>query len=189
MSAIGAPGAGFSSFAGKALVSRAPRAAARARSSVKAMASSEEISYIMIKPDGVQRGLVGDIISRFERKGFTLKALKLYQCPREVAEEHYKDLSSKPFYKDLVDYICSGPVVAMVWSGAGVVKSARLLIGATNPLEAAPGTIRGDLAVEVGRNVVHGSDSVENGVREANLWFGEGSIVEWDPTMTPWLRE
>lgn len=143
----------------------------------------------MIKPDGVQRGLVGDIISRFERKGFTLRALKLYQCPRDVAEEHYKDLKSKPFFPALVDYILSGPVVCMVWEGEGVVKSARLLIGATNPLEAAPGTIRGDYAVMVGRNVVHGSDSAENGVRETALWFGEDSLVAWEPSMKPWLIE
>lgn len=133
--------------------------------------------------------MVGEIISRFEKKGFTLKGLKLYQTPRSVAEEHYKDLSSKPFFKDLVDYIISGPVVCMVWSGKGVVKSARLLIGATNPLESAPGTIRGDFAVEVGRNVVHGSDSVENGAREVALWFGKDQVVEWKPDMIPWLRE
>jgi nucleoside-diphosphate kinase len=144
----------------------------------------------MIKPDGVQRGLVGGILSRFEAKGFVLKGLKLFQCPQALAEEHYKDLSSKPFFKDLVSYIVSGPVVAMVWEGPGVVKAARKLIGATNPLEAEPGTIRGDLAVEVGRNVVHGSDSVENGEREISLWFagGEG-LAEWTPALQPWLRE
>lgn len=145
-------------------------------------------SYVMVKPDGVQRGLVGEIISRFERKGFQLRALKLYQTPREVAEEHYKDLSSKPFYKDLVQYILSGPVVAMVWEGDGVVASARKLIGATNPLQSEPGTIRGDFAIQVGRNVIHGSDSPENGERETALWFKEG-VVEWSQTMEPWLKE
>lgn len=143
----------------------------------------------MIKPDGVQRGLVGAIISRFERKGFTLKGLKLFQCPEELAKEHYKDLSSKPFFPKLVEYIVSGPVVAMVWEGAGVVASSRKLIGATNPLAAEPGTIRGDLAVEVGRNVVHGSDSIKNGEREIALWFKEGELCEWEPVSTPWLRE
>ncbi|DBA68102.1 TPA: Nucleoside diphosphate kinase II, chloroplastic [Trebouxia sp. C0005] len=122
----------------------------------------------MIKPDGVQRALVGEIIHRFERKGFTLKALKMFVPSKELAEEHYKDLSSKPFFPKLVDYIISGPVIAMVWEGDGVVKSARKLIGATNPLEAEAGTIRGDLAIQTGRNVVHGSDSPENGVREAS---------------------
>lgn len=142
------------------------------------------------RPDGVQRGVVGEIISRFENKGMVLKALKTYACPKAVAEEHYRDLSSKPFFGDLVDYICSGPVVAMIWEGPGAVKSARLMIGATNPLESAPGTIRGDLAVEVGRNVIHGSDSVESAEREIALWFGdEVGCVDWQPTITPWVRE
>eukprot|EP00243_Klebsormidium_subtile_P004534 TRINITY_DN18569_c0_g1_i1.p1 TRINITY_DN18569_c0_g1~~TRINITY_DN18569_c0_g1_i1.p1 ORF type:complete len:265 (+),score=41.19 TRINITY_DN18569_c0_g1_i1:66-797(+) len=148
-----------------------------------------ERSYVMIKPDGVQRGLVGEIITRFERKGFQLKGLKLFQTPEDLAKEHYKDLSSKPFYGKLVDYIISGPVVAMIWEGDGVVASARKLIGATNPLAAEPGTIRGDFAVEVGRNVVHGSDSPENGEREIGLWFEETEVVEWTRDMTPWLRE
>jgi nucleoside-diphosphate kinase len=101
-----------------------------------------------------------------------------------------QDLSAKPFFKDLVAYIISGPVVAMVWEGPGAVKSARKLIGATNPLEAEPGTIRGDFAVETGRNVIHGSDSVENGAREIKLWFGDDKTpVEWTPTILPWLRE
>jgi nucleoside-diphosphate kinase len=100
-----------------------------------------------------------------------------------------QDLSAKPFFKDLVGYIISGPVVCMIWEGPGVVKSARKLIGATNPLEAEPGTIRGDLAVEVGRNVVHGSDSVENGEREIALWFGKDAAIEWTPAQLPWLRE
>ncbi|CAI5520522.1 unnamed protein product, partial [Closterium sp. Naga37s-1] len=132
---------------------------------------------------------VGEIIGRFERKGFVLRGLKLFQCPKELAEEHYKDLADKPFYKGLVDYIISGPVVAMAWEGKGVVASARKLIGATNPLASEPGTIRGDLAVEVGRNVVHGSDSVENGEREIGLWFKEAELIKWDPTLLPWLRE
>jgi nucleoside-diphosphate kinase len=138
----------------------------------------------------VQRGLVGDIVSRFERKGFKLTAMKLFTPPRSLAEEHYKDLSSKPFFKDLCDYIVSGPVVAMVWEGDGVVASARKLIGATNPLAAEPGTIRGDFAVQTGRNVVHGSDSPENGEREAALWFGgDADRVAWTRAVEPWLVE
>jgi len=164
----------------------APRAMRRTS---MASAARAEISYIMIKPDGVQRGLVGDIISRFERKGFKLIGLKMMQCTREIAEEHYKDLKSKPFFPDLVDYILSGPVICMVWEGNGVVKSARKLIGATNPLEAEPGTIRGDFAVQTGRNVVHGSDSPENGERETGLWFNGQGIVEWGSAMEPWLIE
>uniref|UniRef100_A0ACD5XNK9 Uncharacterized protein n=1 Tax=Avena sativa TaxID=4498 RepID=A0ACD5XNK9_AVESA len=154
------------------------------------VASSEvEQSYIMIKPDGVQRGLVGEIISRFEKKGFLLKGLKLFQCPKELAQEHYKDLSERPFFPKLIEYITSGPVVCMAWEGAGVVASARKLIGATNPLQAEPGTIRGDLAVQTGRNVVHGSDSPDNGKREIALWFKEGELAQWESVHTPWLIE
>ncbi len=142
------------------------------------------------RPDGVQRGAVGDIISRFEKKGMVLKGLKTYQASKAVAEEHYQDLSSKPFFGDLVNYICSGPVVAMIWEGPGAVKSARLMIGETNPLVSNPGTIRGDWAVEVGRNIIHGSDSVESAEREIALWFGDkAGIVDWTPTNTPWVRE
>ncbi|KAJ4712516.1 Nucleoside diphosphate kinase [Melia azedarach] len=155
---------------------------------VAALEQVEE-TYIMVKPDGVQRGLVGEIISRFEKKGFKLTGLKLFQCPKELAEEHYKDLSSKPFFPTLIEYITSGPVVCMAWEGVGVVASARKLIGATNPLQAEPGTIRGDLAVQTGRNVVHGSDSPENGKREIALWFKEGELCQWTPAQAPWLRE
>uniref|UniRef100_A0A7C8YTF5 Nucleoside diphosphate kinase n=1 Tax=Opuntia streptacantha TaxID=393608 RepID=A0A7C8YTF5_OPUST len=155
---------------------------------VASMARVDE-TYIMVKPDGVQRGLVGEVISRFERKGFKLIGLKMYQCPRELAEEHYKDLKAKSFYEKLIDYITSGPVVCMAWEGVGVVASARKLIGATDPLQAEPGTIRGDLAVQTGRNVVHGSDSPENGKREIGLWFKEGEICQWTPAQAPWLRE
>ncbi|XP_010932301.1 nucleoside diphosphate kinase 2, chloroplastic isoform X2 [Elaeis guineensis] len=155
---------------------------------VAAMKEVEE-TYIMVKPDGVQRGLVGEIISRFEKKGFLLKGLKLFQCPKELAEEHYKDLKDKSFFPKLIDYITSGPVVCMAWEGVGVVASARKLIGSTNPLQAEPGTIRGDLAVQTGRNVVHGSDSPENGKREIALWFNEGELCSWVPVQARWLRE
>ena len=149
-----------------------------------------EQTYIMIKPDGVQRGLVGQIIQRFEQKGFFLRGMKMMQVEKSHAEKHYADLSSKPFFGDLVDYMCSGPVVCMVWEGPGVVKSARLMIGATNPLESAPGTIRGDLAVEVGRNVIHGSDSVESAEREIALWFGgDDELLDYEMFIKPWVRE
>mmetsp|Transcript_43828 Transcript_43828/g.78320 ORF Transcript_43828/g.78320 Transcript_43828/m.78320 type:complete len:228 (-) Transcript_43828:42-725(-) len=179
----------FTGMSSKALSTARVSAAASPARRALAGTVRAEISYIMVKPDGVQRGLVGEIIGRFEKKGFKLVGLKMFQCPKELAEEHYKDLSSKPFFPDLVDYICSGPVVAMVWEGKGVVKSARKLIGATNPLESEPGTIRGDFAIEVGRNVIHGSDSPENGEREAALWFGGEAMCEWAPAMTPWLIE
>ena len=133
---------------------------------------------------------MGEIIGRFEKKGNVLKGLKVFQTPKEVAEEHYQDLSEKPFFGDLVDYICSGPVVCMVWEGPGVVKSARKMIGATNPLESEPGTIRGDLAVEVGRNVIHGSDSVESAEREIALWFGgDDELLDYEMFIKPWVRE
>ncbi|CAG7860394.1 unnamed protein product [Brassica rapa] len=155
------------------------------------VASMEQVeeTYIMVKPDGIQRGLVGEIISRFEKKGFKLIGLKMFQCPRELAEEHYKDLSSKSFFPSLIEYITSGPVVCMAWEGIGVVASARKMIGKTDPLQAEPGTIRGDLAVQTGRNIVHGSDSPENGKREIALWFKEGELCEWDSVLAKWLRE
>ncbi|KAG2451937.1 hypothetical protein HYH02_003711 [Chlamydomonas schloesseri] len=147
-----------------------------------------EQSYIMIKPDGVQRGLVGEVIKRFEQRGYTLKGLKLMNVEKSLAEKHYEDLSARPFFPALVDYICSGPVVAMVWEGKGVVATGRKMIGATNPLASEPGTIRGDFAIEVGRNVIHGSDSVESATREIGLWFPEG-VANWTPVAKPWIYE
>mmetsp|Transcript_37732 Transcript_37732/g.111677 ORF Transcript_37732/g.111677 Transcript_37732/m.111677 type:complete len:151 (-) Transcript_37732:113-565(-) len=149
---------------------------------------SDERSYIMIKPDGVQRGFVGEIISRFERRGYQLRAMKIINVQRSLAEQHYSDLSSKPFFSGLVDYICSGPVVCMVWEGRNVVSVGRMMIGATKPEQSAPGTIRGDLCIEVGRNVIHGSDTVENAQKEIALWFPEG-VTEWTPVAKPWIYE
>ncbi|CAL9069762.1 unnamed protein product [Musa banksii] len=147
-----------------------------------------EQTFVMIKPDGVQRGLVGEIIGRFEKKGFYLKGLKMVNVERSFAEKHYADLSAKPFFAGLVEYIISGPVVAMVWEGKSVVLTGRKIIGATNPADSAPGTIRGDLAIEIGRNVIHGSDSIEGARKEIALWFPEG-IVEWQNSLHPWIYE
>ncbi|ONK56307.1 uncharacterized protein A4U43_C10F6490 [Asparagus officinalis] len=147
-----------------------------------------EQTFIMIKPDGVQRGLVGEIISRFEKKGFYLKAMKLITVERAFAEKHYEDLSSKPFFAGLVEYIISGPVVAMVWEGKNVVLTGRKIIGATNPAESAPGTIRGDYAIMVGRNIIHGSDAVESARKEIALWFPEG-VSEWQSSAHSWIYE
>lgn len=147
-----------------------------------------EKTYIMIKPDGVQRGLIGEIIKRFEQKGFTLRALKMLTVEKSFAEKHYADLSEKPFFAGLVEYIISGPVVAMVWEGKGVIATGRTIIGATNPANSAPGTIRGDYAVEVGRNIIHGSDSLESAEKEIALWFPEG-VTEWQPALSPWIKE
>ena len=126
------------------------------------------------RPDGVQRGLVAEIIARFARKGFTLRAMKMMNVSKEHAEKHYADLSAKPFFGGLVSYMCSGPVVAMVWEGKDVVKTGRKIIGATNPAASEPGTIRGDFCIEVGRNVIHGSDAVESANHEIGLWFPRG---------------
>jgi nucleoside-diphosphate kinase len=148
-----------------------------------------ERTFIAIKPDGVQRGLVGEIIRRFESKGFTLVGLKLMQVSRELAEEHYGVHRERPFFPGLVNFIISGPLVAMVWEGDGVIASARKLIGATNPLNAEPGTIRGDFGVSVGRNIIHGSDAPETAQQEIKLWFKDEELVGWEPSVTPWLYE
>lgn len=143
----------------------------------------------MIKPDGVQRGLVGEIIRRFETKGFTLVGMKLISVDRQLAEQHYDVHKERPFFKGLVEFITSSPVVAMVWQGEGVVASARKIIGATNPLSAEPGTIRGDFGVNVGRNLIHGSDAIETASREIALWFNDEELADWQPALTPWIQE
>ena len=148
-----------------------------------------ERTFLAIKPDGVQRGLVGEIIGRFEAKGFKLVGMKLMTASRELAEQHYGVHKERPFFAGLVDFITSGPVVAMVWEGDGVVASARKLIGATNPLNSEPGTIRGDLAVNVGRNIIHGSDAVETAREEISLWFKDEELSAWTPSLTPWIVE
>lgn len=148
-----------------------------------------ERTFIAIKPDGVQRGIVGEIIRRFETKGFTLVGLKLMQVSRELAEQHYGVHKERPFFPGLVSFITSGPLIAMVWEGDGVIASARKLIGATNPLTAEPGTIRGDFGVSVGRNLIHGSDAPETAQQEIKLWFKEEELVGWQPAITTWLYE
>lgn len=148
-----------------------------------------ERTFLAIKPDGVQRGLVGEIVRRFETKGFNLVGLKMMKVSRELAEKHYDVHRDKPFFAGLVDFITSAPVVAMVWEGDGVVASARKIIGATNPLNAEPGTIRGDFGVSIGRNIIHGSDAVETAQREVALWFTPEELADWDPTIKPWLYE
>ena len=128
-------------------------------------------TLILVKPDAFARGLTGEIIARFERKGLRLAALELKQLDEATAKQHYAEHEGKPFFGELVEFITSGPLVAMVLEGQDAVKAARQVIGATNPLEAAPGSIRGDYAVEVGQNMVHGSDSPESAEREAKLFF------------------
>nr|3VVT_A Chain A, Nucleoside diphosphate kinase [synthetic construct]3VVT_B Chain B, Nucleoside diphosphate kinase [synthetic construct] len=138
-----------------------------------------ERTFVMIKPDGVQRGLIGEIISRFERKGLKIVAMKMMRISREMAEKHYAEHREKPFFSALVDYITSGPVVAMVLEGKNAVEVVRKMVGATNPKEAAPGTIRGDFGLDVGKNVIHASDSPESAEREISLFFKDEELVEW----------
>jgi nucleoside-diphosphate kinase len=148
-----------------------------------------ERTFLAIKPDGVQRGLVGEIIRRFETKGFTLVGLKFLKVSKELAQQHYGVHRQRPFFGSLVEFITSSPVVAMVWEGDGVVASARKIIGATNPLTSEPGTIRGDFGINIGRNLIHGSDAPETAKQEIALWFKDEELVNWQPHITPWLHE
>ena len=148
-----------------------------------------ERTFVMVKPDGVQRGLAGNVISRFEAKGFKLVGLKLVSVSKELAEEHYGVHKERPFFGSLVSFITSSPVVAMVWEGKNVISSARTLIGATNPIEAAPGTIRGDFGMDIGRNLIHGSDGADTAASEIALWFNEDELSSWEPSTQSWLYE
>jgi nucleoside-diphosphate kinase len=134
---------------------------------------ASERTLILVKPDAFARGLTGEIIKRFERKGLAIVALKHMQVTEDLAKQHYAEHDGKPFFGELVEFITSGPLVAMVLDGESAIRAARQVIGATNPLEATTGSIRGDFAVEVGKNMVHGSDSPESGAREAGLFFPE----------------
>lgn len=148
-----------------------------------------ERTLVLVKPDGVERGLVGEVISRLERRGLRLCGLKLLRVDRALAERHYAEHRGKPFFDSLVDFITSSPVVAMVWEGSRAVSVVRATMGATDPAQAAPGTIRGDYGLTIGRNVVHGSDSIERGREEVALFFGDTEIVSWEPTMARWVEE
>ncbi|KAL2728877.1 nucleoside diphosphate kinase [Vespula squamosa] len=156
------------------------------------MANTKERTFIMIKPDGVQRGLVGKIIQRFEEKGYKLVALKMVWPTEELLKDHYSDLSGKPFFPGLVKYMSSGPVVPMVWEGLNAVKTGRAMLGETDPKNSAPGTIRGDFCLQVGRNIIHGSDSVESADKEIKLWFGnkeKDNVVDWALWAEKWIYE
>ncbi|SNX87312.1 probable YNK1 - nucleoside diphosphate kinase [Melanopsichium pennsylvanicum] len=147
------------------------------------LGTATERSYVMIKPDGTSRQIVGEVISRFEKRGYKLVALKSLIPSEALAKEHYVDLAKKPFYAGLVSYItCGTPVIAMVWEGKDVIRQGRRLVGATNPLDAAPGSIRGDYCVSVGRNIIHASDSHESATKEIGLWFDERELAtEYKP--------
>ncbi len=148
-----------------------------------------ERTFVMIKPDGVQRGLISEILGRLERRGLTLVAMKFMQVSQGLAEEHYAVHKGKGFYDGLIEYITSGPVVACVFEGPNAIALVRQTVGATRPHEAAPGTIRGDLAVMVGRNLVHASDGPETAATEIALWFQPGEIVAWEPPTLKWIVE
>jgi nucleoside-diphosphate kinase len=148
-----------------------------------------ERTYLMVKPDGVQRGLCGEIVSRFEKKGLKLIAMKLMIIPKETAENHYGEHKGKKFYDSLISYITSGPVLAMVWEGENAVSICRNMMGKTNPAESAPGTIRGDYGMVTGLNIIHGSDSVESAEREIKIFFKPEELVSYDRTADRWTYE
>ena len=141
------------------------------------VATPVERSLVLVKPDGVKRSLIGEIVRRIEAKGMRVVAMDLRSLPRELVEEHYAEHEGKPFYPELVEFITSGPVVAMVLEGPSAVSTVRTMMGATNPLDSAPGTIRGDYALEIGENAVHGSDSVDSAEREIAIYFTEDELV------------
>merc|ERR1712008_412912 len=153
------------------------------------MAGNRERTFIMLKPDAVQRGLVGEIIKRFEQKGFKLVAMKMMHASVEHLEEHYADLKGKKFFPGLIKYMNFGPVVPMVWEGLNVVKTGRVMLGETNPAASAMGTIRGDFSIQVGRNMCHGSDAVESANKEIALWFKDEELIKWDPVTMGWVYE
>merc|ERR1712226_529686 len=161
--------------------------AATSAASNKSKMGNDERTFIMIKPDGVQRGLVGDIIKRFEQKGFKLVAMKFMQATEDHLRKHYSDLSERPFFPGLVKYMASGPVVPMVWEGLNVVKTGRVMLGESNPRDSKPGTIRGDFCIQVGRNICHGSDAVESAEKEIKLWFSDEELTSWKPAAIDWV--
>lgn len=146
-----------------------------------------ERTFVMVKPDGVQRGLIGEIILRLERRGLKLVAAKFIHVSRDLAETHYSVHKGKPFYEGLVSYITSAPVMAMVWEGPNCIQAVRQTMGATRPTEAAPGTVRHDFALEVGRNLTHASDGPETAVAEINLWFSPNEVITWERANDSWI--
>jgi nucleoside-diphosphate kinase len=148
-----------------------------------------ERTLVLVKPDGVQRGLVGEVTTRLERRGLRLIGAKFMHVSQDLAETHYAIHKGKPFYEGLIGYITSAPVMAMVWEGPSAIAAVRQTMGATRPVDAAPGSIRHDFALEVGRNLTHASDSIENGIAEVNLWFSEDELVSWERSIDPWVFE
>ncbi|WP_136715182.1 nucleoside-diphosphate kinase [Halorientalis salina] len=155
------------------------------------MSHHDERTFVMVKPDGVQRGLVGEIIGRLEERGLKLAAAKFMQIDQDLAEQHYGEHEDKPFFDELVAFITSGPVMAMVWEGADATRQVRQMMGTTDPKEAQPGTIRGDLGLDLGQNVIHGSDHEDEGAneREIELFFDEDELVDYERADEPWVYE
>lgn len=151
--------------------------------------SNNERTFIAIKPDGVQRGLISNILSRFENRGYKLVGIKLITPTENLLKQHYAEHVDKPFFPKMLSHMMSGPILATVWEGKDVVKQGRAILGATNPLASAPGTIRGDYAIDLGRNVAHGSDSVESAEREINLWFKKEELVDYQMSQLAWIYE
>ena len=148
-----------------------------------------ERTFVAIKPDGVQRGLIGEVITRLERRGLKLVAIRLMQVDEDLAGRHYAEHVSRPFFPSLVSFITSGPIVAMIWEADNAVALARQTMGSTNPAEATPGTIRGDLGIDIGRNIVHGSDGLESAEREISLFFGEDGGLDYARSTDTWITE
>ncbi|XP_063077908.1 nucleoside diphosphate kinase A-like [Engraulis encrasicolus] len=150
---------------------------------------ADERTFIAVKPDGVQRGLIGEVIKRFEQRGFKLVGMKFLVPTEDLAKQHYGDLKDLPFFAGLCKYTASGPVAAMVWEGLNIVKMGRMMLGETNPADSKPGSIRGDFCIQVGRNIIHGSDSTDNAKKEIGLWFKPEELVSYKSCQDAWLYE
>lgn len=148
-----------------------------------------ERTLVLVKPDGVQRGLIGEVITRLERRGLKLVGAKFLRVDKELAETHYAIHKGKSFYEGLIRYITSAPVMAMVWEGPNAIAAVRQTMGATRPTDAAPGSVRHDFALEVGRNLTHASDTPENGAVEVALWFKNSELINWDRSIDTWIFE
>ncbi len=148
-----------------------------------------EQTLVLVKPDGVQRGLIGEVISRLERRGLKLVGLKLMQISDELAKTHYGEHEGKPFFDGLISFITSAPVVAMVWEGDDAIAIVRTTMGPTKPSESTPGSIRGDFGVDVGRNIIHGSANAEDAEREVSLFFDASELISWERAVDPWVFE
>ena len=153
------------------------------------MSAGSQRTLVLIKPDGVQRGLVGAIISRLEARGLKIVAMKMLQMDREIASQHYDVHRQRPFFQGLVQFITTSPIIAMVLEGSNAVELVRRTIGSTDPVQAEPGTIRGDLAVEIGRNLIHGSDSLETAAKEISFFFKSEEIPDYTRSVEPWITE